>query len=103
MSCAAVTIGGWGATGRWSVWCGVWVFPALPQGTHQTAHGAILDRWRGIMRRTQVTYGQLDKVLRSLGFSCRLLKEEPPARVYEHESGALLTTPPFPMTDFVLD
>jgi hypothetical protein len=55
------------------------------------------------MKRTDVTYGQLDKVLRSLGFTCWLAKGDPPARVYEHESGALLTTPPFPMGDFVLD
>jgi hypothetical protein len=42
--------------------------------------------------------------LRSLGFSCRLLKKEPPARVYEHkESGALIVMPHFPETDFVLD
>jgi hypothetical protein len=55
------------------------------------------------MRRTEFTYGQLDKVLRSLGFSCRLLKGEPPARSYEHEeSGALIRMPPYPMTDFVL-
>jgi hypothetical protein len=55
------------------------------------------------VKRTEFTYGQLDKVLRSLGFSCRLLEEEPPARVYEHESGALVLMPPFPETDFVLD
>lgn len=55
------------------------------------------------MKRTDVTYGQLDKVLRSLGFSCRLVKADPPARVYEHESGASMMMPPFPMTDFVLD
>jgi hypothetical protein len=54
------------------------------------------------MKRTDVTYGQLDKVLRSLGFSCRVMKKEPPTRVYEHkETGALLTVPPFPMTEFV--
>jgi hypothetical protein len=56
------------------------------------------------MKRTDVTYGQLDKVLRALGFSCRLVKEDPPARVYEHkETGAYFSTPPFPMTDYVLD
>jgi hypothetical protein len=56
------------------------------------------------MKRTGVTYGQLDKVLRSLGFSCRVLKKDPPTRVYEHkESGALITIPPFPKSDFVLD
>ena len=56
------------------------------------------------MKRTDVTYGQLDKVLRSLGFSCRLAKGEPPARVYEHkETGASFMLPLFPETDFVLD
>ena len=55
------------------------------------------------MTRTDVTYAQLDKVLHSLGFSCWLSKKKPPARVYEHESGALFTTPPYPMDDFVLD
>jgi len=55
------------------------------------------------MKRTDVTYGQLDKALRSLGFSCRVLKREPHSRLYEHkETGALLTVPPFPMTEFAL-
>ena len=55
------------------------------------------------MTRTAVTYGQLDKVLRSLGFSCRVLDQDPPTRVYEHESGALITVPPLADADFVLD
>ena len=55
------------------------------------------------MIRTDVTYGQLDRVLRSLGFTCRVLKKEPATRVYEHESGALITIPPFPETDYVLN
>jgi hypothetical protein len=56
------------------------------------------------MTRTKVTYGQLDKVLRSLGFSARLAHGEPPARVYEHlETGASFIIPLFPETDFVLD
>jgi hypothetical protein len=56
------------------------------------------------MKTTDVTYGQLDKVLRSLGFSCRLDMADPPARVYHHkESGALIMMPPFPEADFVLD
>jgi hypothetical protein len=56
------------------------------------------------MRRTDVTYGQLDKALRSLGFSTRLVKSNPPARIYEHkETGAYFTTPPFPDSDLVLD
>ena len=33
------------------------------------------------MNRTDVTYGQLDNVLRSLGFSYRVLKKDPPIEV----------------------
>ena len=55
------------------------------------------------MTRTDVTYGQLDKTLRSLGFSCQPSKGELPTRVYEHETGASFLIPPFPETDFVLD
>jgi hypothetical protein len=56
------------------------------------------------VRRTNVTYGQLDKVLRSLGFSCCLVQGEPPARHYEHEeTGAFITVPPFPDGDRVLE
>jgi hypothetical protein len=47
------------------------------------------------MKRSTVTYRQLDKVLRSLGFSCRLVTDEPPpTRVYEHpKTGALIMLP----------
>ncbi len=56
------------------------------------------------MRRTGVTYGQLDRVLRSLGFSCRLVNKTPPVRVYEHrETGAEIRVPPFPDADRVLE
>jgi hypothetical protein len=57
------------------------------------------------MTSTKVTYGQLDKVLRSLGFSCRLYTvDPPPTLVYEHKgSGALIMLPPFPSEDNVLD
>ncbi len=56
------------------------------------------------MKRTDVTYGQLDKVLRSLGFSCQLVTLSVPTRVYKHEqSGAIIMMPPFPETDKVLD
>jgi hypothetical protein len=56
------------------------------------------------MKRTEVTYGQLDKVLRSLGFSCRQVNKEPPVRVYEHkETGAEISMPPFPYDDQVLE
>jgi hypothetical protein len=50
--------------------------------------------------KSKVTYGQLDKVLRSFGFDCRLVEKDPPARRYEHEgTGALISVPPFPETD----
>jgi hypothetical protein len=56
------------------------------------------------VKRTDITYGQLDRVLKSLGFSCRLLTDEPPAKYYEHKaSGAYLLIPPFPDSDNVLD
>jgi hypothetical protein len=56
------------------------------------------------MKRTDVTYGQLDKVLRSLGFTSRVVNEDPPSRLYEHrESGAYLTVPPFPFSDRVYE
>jgi hypothetical protein len=55
------------------------------------------------MRRTKATYGQLDKVLRSLGFISRLVTDNPPpARVYRHEqAGALIILPAFPERDKV--
>lgn len=56
------------------------------------------------MITTDVTYGQLDKVLRSLGFSSRLVKGDPPARHYEHkETGAFITLPPLPENDRVME
>ena len=56
------------------------------------------------MEMTDVTYGQLDKVLRLLGFSCRSLPDGPPTRVYEHKhSGALFMLPASPESDGVLD
>ena len=68
------------------------------------AGGTIMNRTDTTYKRTDFTYGQLDRVLRSLGFTYRLLKEEPPARVYKHkESGAMIMLPMFPETDRVLD
>ncbi len=56
------------------------------------------------MSRTDVTYGQLDKVLRSLGLSCRSVKLDKPALIYEDKaSGARIILPPFPESDHVLD
>jgi hypothetical protein len=56
------------------------------------------------MRRTEVTYGQLDRVLRSLGFSCRPAQEDPPGRIYEHpEAGAMILLPAFHDSDKVYE
>jgi hypothetical protein len=50
---------------------------------------------------TEVTYGQIDKVLRKLGFSVHISKGDDlrmDARVYEHkETGAFLPLPAFPL------
>jgi hypothetical protein len=56
------------------------------------------------MKRTEFTYGQLDKVLRSLGFTCRLVNGDPPTRLYDHKkTGASIMMPPFPEDDQVLE
>lgn len=57
------------------------------------------------MKRSKVTYGQLDKVLRSLGFSCRVTADEPPpTRVYQHkEAGGLILLPALPENDRVFE
>ena len=56
------------------------------------------------MKRTEVTYGQLDRVLRSLGFSCRPSKHDPPGRVYEHkEAGAVILLPAADESDRVFE
>jgi hypothetical protein len=56
------------------------------------------------MKRLDVTYGQLNRALRSLGFSCRVVKKDPPVRLYEHkETGAEISMPPCPETEHVLE
>jgi hypothetical protein len=56
------------------------------------------------MKRTNVTYGQLDKVLRSLGFSYRTAKHDPPGHIYEHkESGAIIMLPQFAESDTIFE
>lgn len=56
------------------------------------------------MKRSQITYGQLDNVLRTLGFSCRLIDEPPPTRVYQHErAGAIVMLPALPEGDRVYE
>jgi hypothetical protein len=53
---------------------------------------------------TELTYGQLDKVLRSLGFSSHSVQGKPPARHYKHkETGAFITLPPLPENDRVME
>jgi hypothetical protein len=54
------------------------------------------------MKRTDVSYGQLDKVLRSLGFTCRVVQQNGEGRRYEHrQSGAVILLPAFPADDKV--
>jgi hypothetical protein len=56
------------------------------------------------VKRTDVTYGQLDKVLRSLGFTCHPGNNDPPGRIYEHpEAGAIVALPAFPDSDKVYE
>ena len=55
------------------------------------------------MKRTEVTYGQLEKVLRGFGFVCRPGKATPPGRIYEHKTGALVALPTFPAADKVYE
>jgi hypothetical protein len=56
------------------------------------------------MTRTEVTYGQLDKVLRALGFTCRPGTNEPPGRIYEHpKAGALIMLPALALSDKVYE
>ena len=50
----------------------------------------------------KVTYRTLDTVLRSLGFTCRVLRQEPAARWYEHSAtGAVVSLPLLPEEDQV--
>lgn len=56
------------------------------------------------MRRTEVTYGQLDKVLRSFGFTCHPGTNDPPGRIYQHKkAGAVIMLPAFPESDKVYE
>ncbi len=56
------------------------------------------------MTTTEATYGQLDRVLRSLGFTSRVVQGKPPARHYEHkETGAFITVPPLADSDRVME
>ena len=56
------------------------------------------------MKRADVTYGQLDKVLRALSFTCRVVMKDGEARRYEHApTGALILLPAYPELDKVLE
>ena len=52
------------------------------------------------MRRTNYTYGQLEKVLRAYGFTCRPGNNEPPGHIYVHDAtGAIVMLPSYPESD----
>jgi len=56
------------------------------------------------MKTTDITYGQLEKVLRAFGFISRPGNRKPPGRIYEHkETGAIVALPAFPETDKVYE
>jgi hypothetical protein len=56
------------------------------------------------VKRTDITYGRLVKVLRSLGFSYQPAKHNPPGHVYEHEeSGAVIMLPAFAERDTIFE
>jgi hypothetical protein len=56
------------------------------------------------MKKTDFTYGQLEKVLRALGFTCRPGNNDPPGRIYEHKkTGATVMLPAFPESDKVYE
>ncbi len=51
------------------------------------------------MRLTDVTHGQL----RSLGFSYRPARQNPPGHIYEHETGAIVMLPAFAESDCIYE
>jgi hypothetical protein len=56
------------------------------------------------MKRSEVTYSQLDQVLRALGFSWRPSHSAAPGQAYEHKkTGALILLPPYSPSDRLLE
>jgi hypothetical protein len=56
------------------------------------------------MKKTSITFGQLDKVLRSLGFTCRPGNNDPPGHIYEHPAaGAMILLPAFRKADRIYE
>jgi hypothetical protein len=57
-----------------------------------------------VIPRTDVTYGQIDKVLRSFGFSRLVFERRGKGVQYDHkETGAVITLPLFPEDEHVYD
>ena len=57
-----------------------------------------------LVPKTDVTYDQLDKALRSFGFKRHFFETHSKGVRYEHkETGARITLPLFPGEDYVLD
>jgi hypothetical protein len=56
------------------------------------------------MKRSEVPYGQLDQVLRSLGFTWHPSRNDPPGRVYEHQkTGSMILLPAFSDSEKVFE
>jgi hypothetical protein len=57
-----------------------------------------------LLRRSKFTYGQLDIVLKSFGFTCRPSTNDPPGRIYEHpQTGARISLPTYPLRNKVFE
>lgn len=56
------------------------------------------------MKKTDVTFGQLEKVLRAFGFVCRPGHNKPPGHIFEHPTaGALIMLPAFRKRDKIYE
>lgn len=56
------------------------------------------------MKKSDVTYEKLDRILLAFGFTCRPGANDPPGRIYEHaKAGALIMLPAFPKSDKVYE
>lgn len=56
------------------------------------------------MKRTNVTFAQLDKVLRAYGFISRPGERNPRGRIYEHEpTGARVSMKPYRANEHVFE
>jgi hypothetical protein len=56
------------------------------------------------MKKSNVTYGQLDKVLRAFGLICRPGHNQSPGYIYEHpQAGAMILLPRFRRSDKIYE